>query len=95
MVLDVAGVVNATCVHIRWLDALCLILVLFGAYSLSFSKSVYDQVIILMCLVCFLAKQHTTLQSKDVILMFLFYKVVQKQQSGRWGIILSKNCLIC
>ena len=33
-------------------------------------QSVYDQVIILMCFVCLLAKQHTTLKSKGVIFVF-------------------------
>jgi len=28
-----ADMVNANCVHIRWLDALCPVLFMFGAYS--------------------------------------------------------------
>ena len=28
-----ADTVNADCVHIRWLDALCPVLVMFGAYN--------------------------------------------------------------
>ena len=41
---------NADCVHSRWLDALCPIFILFDAYSRSFyeCKVVHDQVIILM-----------------------------------------------
>ena len=31
-----ADMVNADCVHIRWLDALCPVLVMFGSYSWSF-----------------------------------------------------------
>jgi len=31
-----ADMVNADCVHIRWLDALCPVLVMFGAHSWSF-----------------------------------------------------------
>ena len=27
-----ADMVNAECVHIRWLDAVCPVLVMFGAY---------------------------------------------------------------
>ena len=28
-----ANMVNANSVHFRWLDALCLVLVMFGAYN--------------------------------------------------------------
>jgi len=34
MVPDImADMVNANCVHISWLDALCPVLVMFGAHS--------------------------------------------------------------
>ena len=70
-----ADTVNADCVHIRWLDALCPVLVMFGAYNWLF----YERRIVclwpgdnLMCFVCLLAKQHTTLKWKDVIIVSSF-----------------------
>jgi len=37
-----ADMVNADCVHIRWLDALCPVLVTYGAYSWLF----YERMIV-------------------------------------------------
>ena len=89
MVLDiVANMVNAECVHIRWLealDALCPLLVLFGAYSwvkdsLSVTRWLFWRVS------CLLAKQHATFKWKDVGLISIFAVLQGSAETLiRWG----------
>jgi len=66
--------VNANYAHIRWLDVLCPMLVMFGAHSRSFYEwriaSLWPRDS-LMCFVCLLAKQHVTFTWNGVIFMFL------------------------
>ena len=69
----IADVVNADCVHIIWLDALCLVLVMFNVHSWSF----YEWRIVCLwpgdkfdVFFVFVSKATTTFRWKCVIFVF-------------------------